>query len=201
VAPSRHRGADSPAALPSGQTLLFGLLRLVDSLARPFQEALARQHGIGLSEWRTLVVVHAHPGSSASEISARSGLDKMSVSRALASLEQAGHLVRRPDPGDGRRALASPTPAGRRLHASLGTLVETLEAAAATPLTAADTARLRTLVGRMTEAVLPADAPVTGTRTGRRAPAAAPARTPAPRPSGRAPRPSRAAARRTGTRD
>jgi DNA-binding MarR family transcriptional regulator len=204
VTSPRRPGAAGPAEPPSGAALLFGLLRLVDSLARPFHEALARHHGIGLSEWRALAVVSAHPGSSASEVAARSGLDKMSVSRALASLERAGRLVRRPDPRDGRRALASPTPSGRRLHASLEARARELEAAATRPLGDADTQRLRAVVARATRAAEQAAAgevPLSGTRTGRSGSRALRATRPADRPDGPLPPPSRAAVRRTGSRD
>jgi DNA-binding MarR family transcriptional regulator len=142
---------------PHDRTLLFAMVRLVNLTARPFQEGIGRRHRLGLSEWRVLAVLHGHPGSTASEIAQRTGLDKMSVSRALASLEAAGRVARRPDPGDGRRALATLTPAGRVLYRDLRGPARERERAVTGALSAPERRQLMTLVRRMTESVLEAD--------------------------------------------
>jgi DNA-binding MarR family transcriptional regulator len=148
------RREDGP---PHDRTLLFAMVRLVNLTARPFQEGIGRRHRLGLSEWRVLAVLHAHPGSAAIEIAQYTGLDKMSVSRALASLEAAGRVLRRPDPDDGRRALATPTPAGRALYRSLRGPARAREEAVTGSLSAAERRQLMALVRRMTASVLEAD--------------------------------------------
>jgi len=153
--PAARGAGDDP---PHDRTLLFAMVRLVNLTARPFQEGIGRQHRLGLTEWRVLAVLQAHPGSAASEIAQHTGLDKMSVSRALASLQAAGRVVRRPDPHDGRRALAALTPAGRRLYEALRSRARLREAEVTGTLTAAERAQLLALVQRMTEAALAADA-------------------------------------------
>ena len=196
------------AAPPPDRTLLFAMVRLVNLAARPFQEGIGRRHRLGLSEWRTLAVLHSHPGSAATDIAQMTGLDKMTVSRALASLEQAGRLARRPDRRDGRRALATLTPAGRRLFTALSGEAGTREAAVTGTLSTAERLRLLRLVQRMTDALLAADgaqappeaAALSGIRTGRRAPSARRPTAQADRSSAPAPRPRRAAAPRTGSR-
>jgi DNA-binding MarR family transcriptional regulator len=133
----------------AGGVLLPALLRLADLAGRPLQEAIGRSHGLGLSEWRTLAALHAHPGSAAIEIAQRTGLDKMSVSRALASLEAAGRVARRPDPRDGRRALASLTAAGRRTWRALEAQARTHERALLEGLSATERRQLLALIERL----------------------------------------------------
>jgi DNA-binding MarR family transcriptional regulator len=154
-----RRGAARPGSGPAAHdaTLLFAMVRLVNLTARPFQEGIGRRHRLGLSEWRTLAVLAAHPGAAAVEIAHRTGLDKMSVSRALASLERAGRLARRPDPRDGRRALATLTPAGRALFRTLRGSAREREATVTGTLSAAQKRQLDAMLERMTRAVLDAD--------------------------------------------
>lgn len=155
----------SPAAAAAGRddgpphdrTLLFAMVRLVNLTARPFQEGIGRQHRLGLSEWRVLAVLKSHPGSAAIEIAQHTGLDKMSVSRALASLQAAGRVLRQPDPDDGRRALATLTPAGSALYRSLRVPARAREEAVTGSLSVAERRLLMTLVQRMTASALAAD--------------------------------------------
>ena len=120
---------------PHDRTLLFAMVRLVNLTARPFQEGIGRRHRLGLSEWRVLAVLHAHPGSAAIEIAQRTGLDKMSVSRALATL----------------------TPAGRALYRALRGPARERERAVTGALSAAERRQLMSLVERMTASALAAD--------------------------------------------
>jgi len=160
---ARDRTSAATAAVddttPHDSTLLFAMVRLVNLAARPFQEGIGRRHRLGLSEWRTLAVLAGHPNVAAIEIAQRTGLDKMSVSRALASLEAAGRISRRPDPADGRRALATLTPAGRQLYRLLRGQAQAREAVVTATLSEAERKRLTAMLERMTEALLAADPP------------------------------------------
>ena len=61
-----------------------------------------------------LVDVYEHPGSSISEITARTGFPQSHVSAAVAKLRERGGLITAADPADRRRTLVSPNPEIRR---------------------------------------------------------------------------------------
>lgn len=96
-----------PAAAELGNTraLPFRLLKLTNLISRPFFGEIAREFHLTLNEWRTIFVLANHPGISAVEISAHTGLLPMNISRALATLKKSGRVTEAPDPRDMRRAL------------------------------------------------------------------------------------------------
>jgi DNA-binding MarR family transcriptional regulator len=96
-------------------SVFFKLIRLVNLTARPFQESVGKLHHLSLIEWRVMVVLASHPGAAATEVVSYTGLDKMSVSRALASLLRVGRISRTTDAQDGRRALVQLSAKGRAL--------------------------------------------------------------------------------------
>jgi DNA-binding MarR family transcriptional regulator len=61
-----------------------------------------------------LMDVYEHPGSSVSEITARTGFPQSHVSASVARLREAGGLITTTDPTDRRRTLVSPNPEVRR---------------------------------------------------------------------------------------
>jgi len=73
----------------------------------------APAHGLTAAEWRTMAVLNEYEPLSAKQIVARSSMDKVNVSRAVAGLEKAGRLARHVDPTDRRRVLLRLTPRGR----------------------------------------------------------------------------------------
>ena len=107
--------------LPIDDSLFFRLVRVVNLTARPFSESIGRAHHLTLNEWRVLLVLANHPGVAASEVAALTGLDKMSVSRALGGLVRRGRVVRRVDPADKRRQLLRLSADGERLYERVGT--------------------------------------------------------------------------------
>ncbi|MGI5888379.1 MAG: MarR family winged helix-turn-helix transcriptional regulator [Oscillospiraceae bacterium] len=61
-----------------------------------------RKDGIGSSEFDVLHVIRKNPGIKQSAICEVTGLDKGSVARITANLEQKGYVERKPDPKDRR---------------------------------------------------------------------------------------------------
>ena len=122
------RESSQKGALPVDSSLFFKLVRVVNLTARPFVETLARQHQISLNEWRAMVVLASHPGAAASDIAELTGLDKMSVSRAVAALERHGRLVKAADDADARRTRLWLNPAGRGLFQRIGRQAKQREA-------------------------------------------------------------------------
>lgn len=138
--------------------LLDGLIDLVALLTQPLRDDPSATR-VGLREWRTMTALAGHPASSASELARASGLDKMSVSRALAALERTGQVVRRADPSDARRALVSLTPAGRRRIEALRRRLQAREALATAEMSGKDQRRLAGLLTEAAKALLAADTP------------------------------------------
>lgn len=61
-----------------------------------------------------LMDIYEHPGSSVSEITARTGFPQSHVSASVARLREAGGVITTTDPADRRRTLAAPNPEVRR---------------------------------------------------------------------------------------
>ena len=115
-------------ALPVDSSLFFKLVRVVNLTARPFVETLAGTHQLSLNEWRVMVVLASHPGVAASDLALSTGLDKMSISRAIAALARHGRVVKTADASDGRRTLLRLSAAGQRIYQTIGEHAKVREA-------------------------------------------------------------------------
>ena len=135
--------------LPIDSSLLFKLVRVVNLTARPFVETLSRIHHLSLSEWRTMVVLASHPGVAAREVAEFTGLDKMSVSRAIAALVRQGRVRKRPDAKDARRTQLWLTTSGHTLFESIGALAGEREAQLFKGIARADQAALSKTIDRL----------------------------------------------------
>ena len=90
-------------------------------LAKLLDRATARQlregdESLTLAEWRVLAHLELLGEASSSRIAAASAADRAEVSRAVASLESAGLVSRRPDDDNRKRLLLRLTEKGRETH-------------------------------------------------------------------------------------
>ena len=108
------------ANLPMDASIFFKLVRVVNLTARPFAESIGRANRLSLNEWRVMLVLASHPGAAAQEVALHTGLDKMTVSRALAGLARHGRLVKKLDPADKRRSCLWLSAAGQRVYEKIG---------------------------------------------------------------------------------
>lgn len=144
--------ADGPP-LPIDSSLFFKLVRVVNLTARPFVETLSHAHELSLNEWRTMVVLASHPGITARRVADLTGLDKMTVSRAVASLERQGRLRKASDPRDARRTRLWLTAAGDTLFRSIGVLAAEREQRLFAGFAAADRAQFERLIDQLIRAL------------------------------------------------
>ena len=111
--------------------------------------------GLSIPEWRVMAVLAANPGLSAAEVTARTAMDKVAVSRAVGSLLEAGRLRRTMVKSDRRRTHLELTPAGVRVYAQVVPMALNYERHLMAPLSAKDRATLdrilRILLGRAVE--------------------------------------------------
>jgi DNA-binding MarR family transcriptional regulator len=74
-------------------------------------------HSLSPSQSAALVTVERHGPLTPSELAARERVQRPTVTRVLARLEETGLVTRAADPGDRRSSLVSLTPAGAELLA------------------------------------------------------------------------------------
>lgn len=151
-------GRARPAAGVLDDSVFFKLVRVVNLTARPFNEGIGHQHGLSLSDWRVMTVVGSHPGTTASEVCARTGMDKMSVSRAIAALARKRRVSRRPDPNDGRRTLLELSGSGQRLFDQIAAGARVREQQLFGQISPQDRVRLGETLDRLIDALRTADA-------------------------------------------
>lgn len=94
-------------------------MRVVNLTAKPFFTIFGKDHDLSINEWRVLIVLANRGSLAAHEIAALTGMDKMSVSRAVRRLAANGRLERTTDAQDRRRTLLSLTDEGRRVYMAI----------------------------------------------------------------------------------
>lgn len=99
--------------------LLHDILKLANRLMAPFSTYLANQHKITLNEFRVMMLI-GHYGSLAShKLVELTGVNVMSISRAVSTLERNGRVVGSPDPANRRRKILALTVEGERLFRAM----------------------------------------------------------------------------------
>ena len=88
-----------------------------NAVSRAVARAYAGRFGLTTPEWRVLAVVAGEAeGLPQSTLAARTGMDKMTISRAVAALAGRGLLARGRDAADARTPRLNATPEGRRVY-------------------------------------------------------------------------------------
>lgn len=104
------------AAEISPADTLHRLLRLSNKLMAPFSTYLEHRYKISLNEFRLLMLIGRHPHSASHELAEMTGVNPMSVSRAVAALQKHGRIGVERDPANKRRKTLVLTDEGRRLY-------------------------------------------------------------------------------------
>src|SRR3954452_11629871 len=135
--------------------LPYRLSVLSNTVSSALAAAYFANFGLSIPEWRVMAVLAANPGLSAAEVTARTAMDKVAVSRAVAALLAAGRLQRTTAPKDRRRTHPSLTIAGTRVYARVVPMALEYERNLVAPLSRSDRATLdrlvRVLLGRAVE--------------------------------------------------
>lgn len=119
------------------------------SVSAAVSNIYAGSYGLSVSEWRTMAVLGPLNSLSASEIVARSSMDKVNVSRAIKGLEANGFLERKIDGKDKRRAVLKLTEKGNRAFGELVPQVKQVEEDCLNGLTQAERKSLTMLMARV----------------------------------------------------
>ena len=102
---------------PDGRVgTLHRMLKLNNRLMAPFSTHLSHRHNISLNEFRLLMAIGRLGASASHELAEHTGVNAMSVSRAVQTLQRHGRISIEPDPHNRRRKVLKLTPEGRRLY-------------------------------------------------------------------------------------
>lgn len=96
--------------------MLHDLLKLSNRLMAPFATHLADRYKISLNEFRLLMTIGALGTTASHQVAEKTGVNVMSVSRAVAALERHGRISVAIDPANRRRKSIVLTEEGRRLY-------------------------------------------------------------------------------------
>jgi len=92
-----------PAGFVLEHFLPYRLSLLTNTVSQGIARSYRDPHDISVTEWRILAVLGRFPGLTASELVERTAMDKVSISRAVKTLEEKRLLFRETDRGDRRR--------------------------------------------------------------------------------------------------
>ena len=129
----------------------YQLSILYDEVSHCVSQVYAERFNLPRQQWQVLAVLGGEADLTATEIGARTHLDKMQVSRAVGQLEQKGHLERSIDPNDKRNQRLRLTAVGRRLYTEIVPHVRARENYILSSLTSAEQRQLDGIMAKLLE--------------------------------------------------
>lgn len=102
----------------------YQLAVLADQVSQCMAQVYGTRFELTRDEWRVLAALYENSQMKTTELIAHTTLDKMPASRAITSLEAAGHIGREEDPQDRRHRVVSLLPPGRALVRKIIPLVQ-----------------------------------------------------------------------------
>ena len=153
---SNHESsAPSRVLLDLEQFLPFRLSVLSNRISANIARLYGERYGLAIPEWRVITILALYPGSSASEVSDHSAMDKVSVSHAVARLLERGFIKRETHGDDRRRSVLALSAAGYEVYETIAPMVLEMERRLMSVLSEEEEALLETLVLRLGEHGVP----------------------------------------------
>ena len=128
--PNTQQDAPQHAAtLELEHFLPYRLSVLSNRISNDIAERYRQRFGLNITEWRVIAVLGRFPGLSANEVSERTAMDKVAISRTVARLLDAGHVQRSIDPSDRRRSALQLSASGQSIFEQVAPLALAYEQA------------------------------------------------------------------------
>lgn len=131
--------------------LPYRLSVLSNRISQDIARLYADRFDLGVTEWRVLAVLGRHRDVSAREVAERTAMDKVAVSRAIASLQAAGRIERETHGDDRRRSMLRLSAAGEAVYREVAPLALAYQRRLLEGLADDERAALDRLLTRMTE--------------------------------------------------
>jgi DNA-binding MarR family transcriptional regulator len=130
--------------------ILQETLKLSNRLVAPFLAYLASRHEISLNEFRLLMLIGQYPEIASHELVDMTGVNPMSVSRAVATLEKHGRIVVVPDRANRRRKTNVLSDEGRKLYDAMLPQTEKVAEFLVSALSPAEVRRFSAILDKLT---------------------------------------------------
>jgi DNA-binding MarR family transcriptional regulator len=151
-------GAPEHARLDLEHFLPYRLSVLSNRISQTIAGAYARRFGIGVTEWRVIAVLGRYRGLSANAVAARTAMDKVAVSRAVARLLARELLQRDTHDDDRRRSVLRLSEEGMRIYDQIAPLALDFERQLLGEMTPEERALLFRVLDRLDELELKIEA-------------------------------------------
>jgi len=129
--------------------LPYRLSVLSNRISQEIARLYADRFQLNVTEWRLLAVLGRYPDLTATELVERTAMDKVAVSRAVASLVADGRLTRKVDGEDRRRTKLRLSAKGYRIYDEVAPLALAYQQRLLSELSAADRTQLEDLLSRL----------------------------------------------------
>ena len=146
------------SAIDLERFLPYRLIRLSHAISRGIAAEYQQQFGISIAEWRVLAVIARFPGSSASELGEHTGMDKVSMHRAVRALQHRALIAIDLAAHDRRRLHLRLSQTGQQLHDEIAPRVLAFEQRLLAPLGAAHSRQLHALLDQLQHSINALDA-------------------------------------------
>ena len=147
---SNHESsAPSRVLLDLEQFLPFRLSVLSNRISANIARLYGERYGLAIPEWRVITILALYPGSSASEVSDHSAMDKVAVSRAVARLLERGFIRRETHGDDRRRSVLALSEQGYGVYDQVAPMTLECERQLLTHLDADERAQLSALLDKL----------------------------------------------------
>ena len=154
--------SDPEISLKLEDFLPYRLSVLSNSISGAIAALYAEKFNLSIPEWRVMAVIGRFSGLSAREVTERTAMDKVAVSRAVRKLEQASFLRRALASDDRRRLILALTDHGRDIYRRVAPRAMNYEKALLAGISESDRRTLHTLLDRLSarmEEMAQSDAP------------------------------------------
>ena len=137
------------SGLTAKDALLHNLLKLQNRLMAPFSTHLSHQYRISLNEFRLLMTIGNLGRTASHEVAQLTGVNVMSVSRAVATLQRDGRVLVERDSANRRRKWLTLTEEGQRLYQAMRPQSEKVAEYLFSELDGEELEALESLLGRL----------------------------------------------------
>jgi DNA-binding MarR family transcriptional regulator len=129
--------------------LPYRLSVLSNRISQEIAGLYAERFALNVTEWRLLAVLGRYPDLTATELVERTAMDKVAVSRAVASLVADGRLTRKVDGADRRRTKLRLSAKGYRIYDEVAPLALAYQQRLVAALDPGERAQLESLLARL----------------------------------------------------